>query len=65
MDPVTTPWTELLGYITEIINKVPTWVGKTLEVFTAQGNELLLFSALIGFIGIGIGLLRRFFKLHA
>lgn len=55
----------ILTAITDIINKVPTWVGTTLGTFTESGNELLLFSAIVGFIGIGIGLLRRFFKLHA
>lgn len=51
--------------ITTIITEAAVWVTKSVAVITAEGNELILFSALIGFVGVGIGLLRRFFKLHA
>lgn len=55
----------ILNGITSIISKVPDWVGDTVEAITDSGNEIILFSVLVGFIGTGIGLLRRFFKLHA
>ena len=55
----------ILDAITSIVQKVPTWVGYTVGTITAEGNEMILFSCLIGFIGVGLGLLRRFFKLHA
>lgn len=55
----------ILGYISDIIAKVPTWVGSTVSVITTSGNEIILLSVLFGFIGTGLGLLRRFFKLHA
>ena len=36
-----------------------TWLGDTVEAVTASGNELLLFFVLVGFMGAGIGLMRR------
>lgn len=55
----------IITAIGSIVTAAATWVTSTVGVITAEGNELILFSALIGFVGVGIGLLRRFFKLHA
>lgn len=66
MDPVVvTPMQTIINTIGDIITAAVDWVGTTIDVFTNEGNELLLFSVLIGFVGVGIGLLRRLFKLHA
>lgn len=64
MDPITNPMSTIIDNIGLIVEAVGDWVGDTIGIFTTSGNELLLFSALIGFVGIGIGLLRRLFKLH-
>lgn len=51
--------------ITTIVKASAAWATETVKVITAEGNELILFAVLVGFVGVGIGLLRRFFKLHA
>lgn len=53
----------VLQAISDIVAKVPSWVSTTVGVIT--DNPIILFGTLVGFIGIGIGLIRRFFKLHA
>lgn len=58
------PISTIISNIGLIVTGAVGWVSTTLGAFTADGNELLLFSAIIGFVGIGIGLLRRLFKLH-
>lgn len=58
------PMATIISNIGLLVTAAVDWVGTTLGAFTASGNELLLFSAIIGFVGIGIGLLRRLFKLH-
>lgn len=62
------PVTGMAAIITDIgsiVTAAGTWVTSSVSVITDSGNELILFSALVGFVGVGIGLLKRFFKLHA
>lgn len=61
--PTPMPMSDVLTNITDIVEKVPDWVESTVGVIT--DNPIILFGVLVGFIGIGIGLIRRFFKLHA
>lgn len=35
------------------------WLADAVETVTASGNELLLLFCCVGFIGTGIGLMRR------
>lgn len=53
----------ILTAIGDIVTESVSWVSTTMGVITS--NPLILFSTLVGFIGVGIGLIRRFFKLHA
>lgn len=55
----------IIGYIGDLVEGSVSWISTTVGAFTAQGNELLLFSALVGFVGVGIGLCKRIFKIHA
>lgn len=55
----------IIDNVSLLVTGAVQWVGSTIDVFTNEGNELLMFSALIGFVGVGIGLLKRLFKLHA
>ena len=64
-EPVVSAMDNIITNIGKIVTGAADWVGDTVGVITESGNELILFSCLIGFVGVGIGLLRRFFKLHA
>lgn len=55
----------IISNITSLVDASVDWISTTVGAFTAQGNELLLFSALVGFVGVGIGLCKRIFKIHA
>lgn len=61
----TDPMTTIIGYITALVTASVSWITSTVGVFTASGNELLLFSAIVGFVGIGIGLCKRIFRIKA
>lgn len=54
----------VISNIGKLVTAAVTWISSTVGVITASGNELILVSALMGFVGIGIGLLRRVFRLH-
>lgn len=54
----------VISNIGKLVTAAVTWITSTVGVITASGNELILVSALMGFVGIGIGLLRRVFRLH-
>lgn len=63
-----TPATGMSTIITSIgdlVTAAATWTTSTVSVITAQGNELLLFCVIVGFVGIGIGLVKRVMKLRA
>lgn len=49
----------IISNLTSIITAVGSWVTSVVSTITATGNEILLFSVLMPFVGIGIGLLRR------
>lgn len=66
MDPVTpSTMSTIIGYIGDLVEATADWIGNTVGIFTTSGNELLLFSALVGFVGIGIGLCKRIFRIKA
>lgn len=51
--------TALLANVTSIVTASVTWITSTVGAVTAEGNELLLLFVLMGFCGVGIGLVRR------
>lgn len=58
------PMAAIITNIGLLVTAAVDWVGTTVGAITASGNELIYFSAILGFVGIGISLLRRMFKLH-
>lgn len=64
MEPVT-GMDAIITAIGKLVTGAATWISSTVGVITAQGNELLLFCVIVGFVGIGIGLVRRVMKLRA
>lgn len=63
MEPVT-GMAAIIQNVGLIVSATTAWVTTTVGTITASGNELIYFSAIFGFVGIGISLLRRMFKLH-
>lgn len=55
----------LLSNISLIITAAFGWVTEAVECITASGNELLLLSCVIPFIGIGVSLLKRLLSVRA
>lgn len=51
--------TAILTDIGSVVTAGLSWLSSTVTTITAEGNELLLFGVVIGFVGIGISLLRR------
>lgn len=62
---VTNGMADILSDLLLIVKEVPKWVSETVGVITADGNEIILFSTLLGLCGVGVGMIRRFFRLHA
>lgn len=51
----------IITNVTSLVTASVTWITSAVGAVMAEGNELLLFFVLIGFVSIGFGLLRRFF----
>lgn len=49
--------TSILSTITEIFTAAVGWLGMVAE--TVASNPLLLFTGVIGFVGLGVGLYKR------
>lgn len=49
----------LLQNITLIVNAAFGWVSTAVSTINASGNEILLLSIIIPFVGLAIGLLKR------
>lgn len=49
----------LLQNITLIVNTAFGWVSTAVSTINASGNEILLLSIIIPFVGLAIGLLKR------
>lgn len=50
--------------ITNLVTAAVTWIGSYVQCITAEGNELLLFFVIFGFIGTGIGLIHRIIRVN-
>lgn len=51
--------TAILSNIGLIVTEAIKWMTSFLAVITTSGNEILLLFVIFGFVGTGIGLLRR------
>lgn len=52
----------IISAVTSLVNASVTWLTSITGAVMAEGNELLLFYCLVGFVGIAIGLLMRFVR---
>lgn len=55
---------EIAAAITSIVNAGVSWIGSYIGSIVASGNTLLLFFVVFGFIGTGIGLIRRLTRIN-
>ena len=65
MEPAATGMTAIINAIGSLVTAAGTWITSTVGVITTSGNELLLFCVIVGFVGVGIGLVKRVMKLRA
>lgn len=59
MEPTTTAMDSIITNVGKVVTAGMGWLGDAVETVTASGNELLLLFVCVGFIGTGIGLMRR------
>lgn len=53
----------ILSSIGSFVTSAVSWMTSFLGAITATGNELLLMFVIVGFVGLGIGLIRRLISL--
>lgn len=56
--------TAITGAISSLVSAAVDWIGSYVQCITAEGNELLLFFVVFGFIGTGIGLIHRIIRVN-
>lgn len=56
--------TAITGAISSLVSAAVNWIGSYVQCITAEGNELLLFFVVFGFIGTGIGLIHRIIRVN-
>lgn len=54
----------ITGAISSLVSAAVQWIGSYVQCITAEGNELLLFFVVFGFIGTGIGLIHRIIRVN-
>lgn len=59
MEPTTTAMDSIITNVGKVVSAGMDWLGEAVTTVTASGNELLLLFVTVGFIGTGIGLMRR------
>ncbi len=59
MEPTPTAMDALITNVGKVVTAGMNWLGDAVTAVTASGNELLLLFVTVGFIGTGIGLMRR------
>lgn len=59
MEPTVTAMDNLITNVGKVVTAGMDWLGDAVAAVTSSGNELLLLFCCVGFIGTGIGLMRR------
>lgn len=54
----------IISAITSIVTGAVSWVGSYIGAVMADGNVLLLFFVVFGFVGTGIGLIHRLIRIN-
>lgn len=55
---------EIAAAISSIVTAAVSWISSYIGSITASGNTLLLFFVVFGFIGTGIGLIKRLVRIN-
>ena len=55
---------DIITAISSIVTGGVTWIGSYIGAITSTGNVLLLFFVVFGFIGTGIGLIKRLIRIN-
>ncbi len=59
------PITVLIKGVGSLVTGAIDWLGDYVTTITASGNEvLLLFVVAVPLVGLGVGLLKRFFRVN-
>lgn len=59
MEPTVTAMDNIITNVGKVVSAGMDWLGEAVTTVTSSGNELLLLFVTVGFIGTGIGLMRR------
>lgn len=59
--PATVTVATIMGNVTSIVTEAIKWVGSFVGVITS--NPLLLMFVIVGFVGLGVGLIKRIIRL--
>lgn len=59
MEPAVSGMDSIISNVGKVVTAGMSWLGDAVTTVTASGNELLLLFVTVGFIGTGIGLMRR------
>ena len=55
---------DIVAGISALVTGAVSWIGSYVGAIVASGNVLLLFFVIFGFIGTGIGLIKRITRLN-
>lgn len=55
---------DIVSGISALVTGAVSWIGSYIGAITASGNTLLLFFVIFGFIGTGIGLIKRLTRIN-
>lgn len=53
----------IIGSITSLVTAAIGWIGQFVTCLTAEGHEILLVGVIVGFVGLGVGLISRLMHL--
>lgn len=53
----------IITSITAVVTAAIGWIGQFVTCLTAEGHEILLIGVIVGFVGLGVGLISRLMRL--
>lgn len=57
--------TALINATSSIVSSAVTWVGQFVTAMTTSGNDIVLVGIAVGLVGLGVGVIHRFTRLHS
>lgn len=55
----------LLSAVSSLVTSAVTWVGQFATALTTTGNDILLVGIAVGLVGLGVGVITRFTRMHS